>query len=315
MKKDYILKTIKTGVAIFALALSSTFASAQTATAYPTDLKLIADNVYADGAITVTSDEIALEGTTFKIQATITPSSEAADPFIQTNADSLWGVNNSQFNGNLVESAVINTLSIVDFNANGTGYTESAISNLHFSGVAFVGAQGHARDNVGITVDGAAAGDYETGKTAVSETTITFGTEYFNAAATEAGSTPGTGITVGSAGDVTSITLNTGTESTSFRNAWSAGNIIATYTFTTNATASVDDVKKNALSIFPTIVENTFSVSKEFETLQLYDLTGKTVKTFNSSDALEVSGLNQGLYIVKIQSATGGISTSKMIVK
>ncbi|MBU3011375.1 T9SS type A sorting domain-containing protein [Polaribacter vadi] len=315
MKKNYMLKTIKTSIAIFAILLGFSQVNAQTATAYPTDLKPIVSTVYATGAITVVSDEIALEGTTFKIQATITPASTAVDPFIESNATSVWGVNNAQFNGQLAESAVINSISIVDFNANGTDYSDSAISNLHFSGISFSGAQGHARDNVGIVVDGANAGSFETGKTAVSDTTITFGTEYFNAASTEAGSTPGTGITVGSAGDVTSITVNSGTESTSFRNAWSVVNIIATYTFTTSATASLEEVKNDALSIYPTLVDDTFSVNKAFETLQLFDLTGKTVKTFNSSDILEVSGLNKGLYIVKIQSATGGISTSKMIVK
>ena len=44
----------------------------------------------------------------------------------------------------------------------------------------------------------------------------------------------------------------------------------------------------NALTIYPTVVEDTFSVSKAFETLKIIDLTGKTVKTFDAFDALEV---------------------------
>ena len=98
--------------------------------------------------------------------------------------------------------------------------------------------------------------------------------------------------------------------------AWSIGsitvNVDVDYT-----KLSTENINKNdkTFSIFPTVTDGAFYVNKEFASLQLIDLTGKTVKIFNSSDALEVSGLAKGLYIVKLTSDIGAISTSKMIVK
>ena len=305
MKTNYTLKTIKTGLAIFAMVFSFTFASAQVATQYKFNLR-IAQSIYPAGPVTMISDEIALEGTTFKIQAIVTPSSTAGSSFIESNANRRWGVDNSTIDGNLGETAVIDAISIVDFNDNGTGYTVGAISNLHFDAITLRGVNG-ANDDPRITVDGATnPGTFDLGQAVNTTETITFGVAWENAATTS--------YTVGGTDDVTSITLTTAT--TNFQNSYQVIGVDTAYVFTTDPNLSVEDVvKKGALAIYPTVVENTFTVNKAFETLQLFDITGKTVKTFNASDNLEVSGLRSGLYIVKIQSEVGGIATGKLIVK
>jgi len=320
MKKNYTLKTIKTGLAIFALTLSSAFVSAQVAKDTIVSARtLAAGTTYESGAINLITADLNHEGVSFKIQFTVTPNSTAngADANIASNNNNRWGVDDDRFDGELGESAVLSGLTIIDFNDNGTGYTSDAISNLHFNGIQIFAASNRAEDNPTIQVDGANSGTFEIGQTTDNSTIITFGTEYFNQAAVDAGTiNAGEGITVGSAGDVSTITLSTGSGTPTFRNEWFIISTYMKYTFTTNPALSVEDnIKKDALSIFPTIVENSFSVSKEFETLTLFDITGKTVKRYTNTDALEVSGLDSGLYLVKLKSETGAISTGKLIVK
>lgn len=314
MKKNYILKTIKTGIAIFAFTLSSAFVSAQTEVDGTTNLRTIGDTTYAAGTATIVSTaDIAVteaNGATFKIQATLTPNSTAngASAFIQSSASgNRWGVDNSLIDGNNGESVIVSDITIIDFNANGSGYTESAISNLHFEGITFRAAQG-AADNPRITVNGANAGTTDLG-VIPQNGLVPFGIEYTNA------SDPTATYTVGGTDDVTSVTLTNATET--FQNSFQIMSFVAGYTFTTDPALSIDDVntKDTKLSIFPTLVDDTFSVNKTFKTLQLFDLTGKAVKSFNTSDALEVSGLVHGLYIVKIKSEAGAVSTAKLIVK
>ncbi|MDB2385243.1 T9SS type A sorting domain-containing protein [Polaribacter sp.] len=312
MKKNYTLKTIRTSLAVFAMALSFNFASAQTDVDGTTNLRTIGNTTYDPGAITIVSTaDIALteaNGATFKLQATVTPTSTAngTSAFIQSSASgNRWGVDNALIDGNNGESVMVTDITIIDFNANGSGYTESAISNLHFEGITFRGAQGTA-DNPRVTVDGANAGTFDLG-VIPQNGLVPFGIEYTNA------SDPTATYTVGGTDDVTNVTLTTAT--TTFQNAFQVISFVAGYTFTTDPTLSVEDFQKDALSIYPTIVSNSFSVNKDFKSLQLIDLTGKTVKTFSASDALEVSGLVSGLYIVKIQSDSEGIATGRLIVK
>lgn len=312
MKKNYTFKNIKTSIAIFAMVLSFNFVSAQTEIDGTTNLRTIGNTTYTTGAATIVStSDIALaeaNGATFKLQATLTANSTAngASAFIVSSASgNRWGVDNALIDGNNGESVVVTDISIIDFNANGSGYTESAISNLHFEGITFRAAQGTA-DNPRITVNGANAGTTDLG-VIPQNGLVPFGIPYTNA------SDPTETYTVGGLEDVTSVTLTNATAT--FQNSYQIISFVTGYTFTTNTTASVDDVKKNALSIFPTVVESTFSVNKEFKTLNIIDLTGKTVKSFNNSDVLEVSGIVSGLYIVKIQSESGGVSTGRLIVK
>ncbi|WP_405563306.1 T9SS type A sorting domain-containing protein [Polaribacter sp. Asnod6-C07] len=316
MKKNYTFKTIKKGIVIMAILAGFTKANAQTETEYATSIRPDATILtYPNGAANFISDEITKEGVTFKLQLTATPSGNE-NAFIGNATNRRFGVGNSTdetnpanlLNSEFGDMITFNTLEVIDFNDNGTGYTEAAISKLNFKAITIRGGHG-AADNASLTVDGATnAGTFELGQLATVNEVLEFGVEYTNQA-----STP---FTIGSQeGDITTVTATNG--ATDGVSNFQLLGLNVGYTFTTNATASIDDNVKNdtKLKVFPTITDGAFSVNKEFKTLQLFDLTGKTIKIFNATDVLEVSGLNQGLYIVKIKSVEGAISTSKMIVK
>ena len=312
MKTNYTLKTIKTALAISAMALTFNFASAQIEIDGNTNLRTIGNTTYSPGAATIVSTaDIALaeaNGATFKLQATLTPTSTAngASAFIVSSASgNRWGIDDSLIDGNNGESVVVTNISIIDFNANGSGYTEAAISNLHFEGITFRAASA-VTDNPRITVNGANAGTTDLG-VIPQNGLVPFGVEYTNI------SDPADTYTVGGLEDVTSVTLTNATET--FQNNFQIISFVTGYTFTTYALSVDDNELDNTFSIFPTVVENTFSVSKEFKTLKIFDITGKTVKTFDSSDDLEVSGMSTGIYIVKLVSEAGNVATSKLIIK
>ncbi|MDO7172449.1 T9SS type A sorting domain-containing protein [Mariniflexile sp. AS56] len=308
MKTNYRMKTIKTGLAVFAMALSFTFVSAQTEDVLVTDnIRTITTNVYAGGPITIESGVQSVEGTTFKIQATLTPNSalSGASAFIESNGSNRYGVDGAGIEGDNVESIETSNLTVIDFDPGTTSYTVADISDLHFTGITLFNSNNALDQIVFDIVGGSNPGNFNIGVTATRAPTITFGDPYTNAAAVE--------TTVGSTTGVTAFTMSNGTT-----DAADAYQIIGTnwaLTFKKDLSLSVNDViKKGALSIYPTVVENTFTVSKAFETLQLFDITGKTVRTFSATDALEVSGLVSGLYIVKIQSEVG-IATGRLIIK
>ncbi|MBU2929870.1 T9SS type A sorting domain-containing protein [Winogradskyella psychrotolerans] len=311
MKTNYTITGIKNALAIVAIALGSSFATAQVATDYTSNIRSDASiTTYPDGPAVMVTEELTHEGTTFKIQMTVTPGGTATHVGT-TGANRRWGVGDSAdvdntitlFEGDEDESATIDGISVVDFNDNGTGYTVDAISNLHFDAITIRGAQGDA-DNPSVTVDGTNAGTFELGTLATTTTTFEFGVEFMNAA--------GDPFTVGDTDNVSAITL---TAPANFQNTWQIIGTNIAYTFTTEALSVDDNELDNTFSIFPTVVENTFSVNKAFKTLKIIDMTGKTVKTFGSSDALEVSGMSTGIYIVKLESEAGNVATSKLIVK
>ncbi|MDO6597934.1 T9SS type A sorting domain-containing protein [Oceanihabitans sp. 2_MG-2023] len=313
MKTNYTIKGIRNALAISAFVFGSSFVSAQVATEYTTNVRSDATiTEYPDGAAIMVSDELTHEGTTFKIQMTVTPGGSGT--FVgATGANRRWGIGNSNdddssnnsslFEGDEGESAIIDGISIVDFDANGTGYDVGAISNLHFDALTIRGAQGNA-DNPSITVDVAPVGPFELGTLSTTTTTFEFGVEFSNLG--------GDLFTIGDTDNVNSIAL---TAPSNFQNTWQIIGTNISYTFTTNPLSIEDNELDNAFAIYPTVVENTFSVNKEFKTLQLFDITGKIVKTFHASDALNISGMHSGLYIARIQSETGGVATSKLIIK
>ncbi|MGJ8762175.1 MAG: T9SS type A sorting domain-containing protein [Polaribacter sp.] len=313
MKKKYTFKTIKTGFAIFAMALSFANANAQTTVSKTGNIRLYS-GTYDAGTVDIVSNEIAQDGVTFKLQATLTPNSTAGSAFLAATNKHRYGVDGTTIDGDKGESIEISNLTVIDFDPGTTPYTVDAISDIHYTGVTLNAANGVGDQPLFTVVGGSNTGDFNIGQTSSAFATINFGTEFFNQAAVTAGEVAGSGITVGNTTGVTSFTLANGSAL-----ATDSYQIVGTnwsLTFTQDNTLGVNDVvQKDSFSIYPTIVENTFTVNKAFKTLQLFNLTGKAVKTFNSSDALEVSGLAKGLYIVKLKSETGAIATSKLIVK
>ena len=80
---------------------------------------------------------------------------------------------------------------------------------------------------------------------------------------------------------------------------------------------TVNDVQNNPFTIYPNPVKSSFKINKMVNDLRIYDITGKLVKsfsgTFSDQEAYNISNLNQGLYLVKIENNTGAVQTSKLI--
>lgn len=71
------------------------------------------------------------------------------------------------------------------------------------------------------------------------------------------------------------------------------------------------------LKLFPNPTNNTFSINKNIEVLNIYSITGKLVKTFKGNFRkgyiFDVSNLKQSLYLVRITNNLEEVSTLKLI--
>ncbi|MFD2916551.1 alpha-amylase family glycosyl hydrolase [Psychroserpens luteus] len=72
-----------------------------------------------------------------------------------------------------------------------------------------------------------------------------------------------------------------------------------------------------AFSIYPNPVNTSFKTNKAISSLQIFDITGKLIKSFNGeftiNDTYDISDLTQSIYLVKIENSNGQTSTSKLI--
>jgi 1,4-alpha-glucan branching enzyme len=84
------------------------------------------------------------------------------------------------------------------------------------------------------------------------------------------------------------------------------------------STLSVEDVDLGSqFKIYPNPVNNAFYINKSVDEMNIFDVTGKLVKTFkgdfNENHAFDISDLKQSIYLVKIENSNGQILTSKLI--
>ena len=83
-------------------------------------------------------------------------------------------------------------------------------------------------------------------------------------------------------------------------------------TLSTNTFESI-----SSFAIYPNPVNNTFKINKEVNALNIYELTGKRIKsfkgTFTQSDSFDISDLNQSIYLIKVENKDGQVLTSKLI--
>ncbi|WP_033959980.1 alpha-amylase family glycosyl hydrolase [Psychroserpens jangbogonensis] len=72
-----------------------------------------------------------------------------------------------------------------------------------------------------------------------------------------------------------------------------------------------------SFSIYPNPVNDSFKTNKALENLQIFDITGKLVKSFNGeftrNDTYDISDLTPSLYLVKIENKNGQTLTSKIL--
>ena len=84
------------------------------------------------------------------------------------------------------------------------------------------------------------------------------------------------------------------------------------------STLNVENFSSEAsFSIYPNPANNSFKTNKEISKLEIFDITGKLVKSFkgNSSqnEDYNISDLSKGVYLIKIQDQNKATSTSKLI--
>jgi len=77
----------------------------------------------------------------------------------------------------------------------------------------------------------------------------------------------------------------------------------------TNPALSVDDVELNKTSIvaYPNPVTNSFQINsnKNIESVKLYNITGRLLKTFNEEASYDISDLATGVYVANVKTASG----------
>ncbi|NRA93937.1 MAG: T9SS type A sorting domain-containing protein [Psychroserpens sp.] len=74
---------------------------------------------------------------------------------------------------------------------------------------------------------------------------------------------------------------------------------------------------EGGFTIYPNPVNTEFKTNKSFQNLDIYDITGKLVKSykgdFTRNDSYDISNLNPGLYLVRIENNNGQTLTSKIL--
>lgn len=80
---------------------------------------------------------------------------------------------------------------------------------------------------------------------------------------------------------------------------------------------SVDDDELFAFTIYPNPSRDSFSVNTNVSNVEIYNLTGKMVKSFNGNftktDTFDISSLNTGMYIVKVENDNKQTMTTKLV--
>lgn len=70
-------------------------------------------------------------------------------------------------------------------------------------------------------------------------------------------------------------------------------------------------------TLYPNPTTNSFTINKAVNTLQVFDVSGKLITAFNGSfekgKTFDISQIAKGMYIVKIETHSGVISTTKLI--
>ncbi len=87
--------------------------------------------------------------------------------------------------------------------------------------------------------------------------------------------------------------------------------------YTYASTLSINNVNAVPFNLYPNPVNDSFKTNKSLNGLQIYDITGKLVKSFTGeftkNDSYDISSLTNGMYLVKIENENGESITSKLV--
>ncbi|GAB4162399.1 MAG: hypothetical protein Tsb0033_21330 [Winogradskyella sp.] len=80
---------------------------------------------------------------------------------------------------------------------------------------------------------------------------------------------------------------------------------------------SINDEDFSVFTIYPNPAQSTFGINTNVSDVEIYDLSGKLVKAFKGdftkSDTFDISTLNTGMYIVKIENSNKQTETTKLV--
>ena len=82
---------------------------------------------------------------------------------------------------------------------------------------------------------------------------------------------------------------------------------------TTEEIAGLKDAEQNKGLIYPNPVKDILNFNEQYQTIAIYGTDGKMVLQANNKANINVSGLQEGIYLLKMETADGKISTQKLI--
>lgn len=80
---------------------------------------------------------------------------------------------------------------------------------------------------------------------------------------------------------------------------------------------SIDEQLLSVFTIYPNPTQSSFSINSSVSDIEIYDLTGKMVKSFKGefteNDTFDISSLNTGMYIVRVEDGNNKTQTTKLV--
>ncbi len=80
---------------------------------------------------------------------------------------------------------------------------------------------------------------------------------------------------------------------------------------------SIDDQELTTFNLYPNPAQTSFKINLNVSNVEIYDITGKLVKAFNGdftrNDSFDISDINSGMYIVKIDNSNNQSLTTKLV--
>lgn len=80
---------------------------------------------------------------------------------------------------------------------------------------------------------------------------------------------------------------------------------------------SIDEEILSLFAVYPNPTQSSFSINSNISDIEIYDLTGKKVKSFKGAftknDSFDISSLNTGTYIVRVKDDNNKTKTTKLV--
>ncbi|MBU2939197.1 T9SS type A sorting domain-containing protein [Lacinutrix sp. C3R15] len=271
------------------------------------------NTTYPSGAVIMTGiGSIPEYDTTFEINITVTPNGDfttypnavivsGTSDNVGNSSTKSWGIsddgtndasNDRIFAGDQQFSATINNATVG--NITGTsGLTSDDITIETFKSITIVNAQS-VGDRFTFSADESV--DFELGRFNNEPTKVVD-------LVVEAADT-----------QIESFTIKNG--STATNDKWSVEGVTVTVLFHENSLSVVnpDSDNEESFRLFPNPAKNKISLNKKPAMTQVFDIAGKLVKVDNEGKKeLNISALNQGVYILKIKTISGNVFFKKFI--